>query len=78
MTNGGDAGFLGLASWGSAVLGATAGLSSSGTRALAGKIAKNPSLERVALTCSQYCTVWLQFFAEKRLHILRNCSSASG
>ncbi len=31
-------------------------------------------LERVALTCSQYCTVSLQFFAEKRLHILRNCS----
>ncbi len=35
------------------------------------------SLERVALTCSQYCTVSLPFFAEKRLHILRNCSSAS-
>ncbi len=32
-------------------------------------------IERVALTCSQYCTVSLQFFAEKRLHILRNCSS---
>ncbi len=31
-------------------------------------------LERVALTCSQYCTVSFQFFAEKRLHILRNCS----
>ncbi len=31
-------------------------------------------LERVALTCSQYCTVSLHFFAEKRLHILRNCS----
>ncbi len=27
-------------------------------------------LERVALTCSQYCTVSLQFFAEKRLHII--------
>ncbi len=26
-------------------------------------------LERVALTCSQYCTVSLQFFAEKRRHI---------
>ncbi len=35
-----------------------------------------PGLERVALTCSQYCTVSLQFFAEKRLHILRNCSIA--
>ncbi len=34
-------------------------------------------LERVALTCSQYCTVSLQFFAEKRLHILRNCSNGS-
>ncbi len=35
-------------------------------------------LERVALTCSQYCTVSLQFFAEKRLHILRNCSRLCG
>ncbi len=35
-------------------------------------------LERVALTCSQYCTVSLQLFAEKRLHILRNCSSGWG
>ncbi len=34
-------------------------------------------IERVALTCSQYCTVSLQFFAEKRLHILRNCSRQS-
>ncbi len=36
--------------------------------------ALNDYLERVVLTCSQYCTVSLQFFAEKRLHILRNCS----
>ncbi len=36
---------------------------------------KKFDLERVALTCSQYCTVSLQFFAEKRLHILRNCSN---
>ncbi len=36
------------------------------------------ALERVALTSSQYCTVSLQFFAEKRLHILRNCSRVAG